>query len=87
MTFEPTFFQTLLSSSPFLERVTLDWCTPFDNFSIDASGLKFFEFSGTKKSICFENTPLLEEIIIGPFSIEISKVMIVTEKYLGEFAL
>ncbi|XP_055820819.1 F-box/FBD/LRR-repeat protein At1g13570-like isoform X2 [Solanum dulcamara] len=73
VTFEPTCFQTLVSSSPYLECVTLDCCTPFDNFSVDAPALKFFKISGSTKSICFENTPLLEEIIMGPISIEISK--------------
>ncbi|PHT58770.1 hypothetical protein CQW23_01133 [Capsicum baccatum] len=70
VTLEPTSFQTLLSSCPLIERVTLDWCAPFDNvhapfdnLNVDAPSLKFFEFTGTTKSICFGNTPLVEEII------------------------
>ncbi|XP_059290381.1 F-box/FBD/LRR-repeat protein At1g13570-like [Lycium ferocissimum] len=81
VTFEPTSFQTLLSSSPLLERVKLKWCTQFDNFIVDAPHLKFFEFYGTARSYCFKNAPLLEEIIMARACHEISKVIIIIEKF------
>ncbi|XP_060210357.1 uncharacterized protein LOC132637260 [Lycium barbarum] len=68
-TFDPASFQTFLSSSPLLERVTLIMCTPFDCFTVDAPSLKSFEFWGAAKSYCFKNTPLLEEIIRGQTSL------------------
>ncbi|XP_059290383.1 F-box/FBD/LRR-repeat protein At1g13570-like [Lycium ferocissimum] len=67
--FNPTSFQTPLSSSPLLECVTLTWCSPFDCFVVDAPRLKSFESTGKIKSICLKkNTPLLEEIIAGQSS-------------------
>ncbi|XP_059290382.1 uncharacterized protein LOC132043939 [Lycium ferocissimum] len=69
VTFDPASFQTILSSSPLLERVTLIMCTPFDCFTVDAPSLKSFEFWGAAKSYCFKNTPLLEEIIMGQTSL------------------
>ncbi|KAK4338126.1 hypothetical protein RND71_042613 [Anisodus tanguticus] len=79
VTFEPTSFQTFLSSSPLLERVALFSCSTFDSFIIDAPNLKSFEFTGETKSICFINTPLLEEIIMGLFYVDISKFFAVPE--------
>ncbi|KAJ8526658.1 hypothetical protein K7X08_029135 [Anisodus acutangulus] len=79
VTFEPTSFQTFLSSSPLLERVVLFNCSTFDSFIVDASNLKSFEFTGSTKSICFINTPLLEEIIMGLFYVDISKFFAVPE--------
>ncbi|XP_059277621.1 F-box/FBD/LRR-repeat protein At1g13570-like [Lycium ferocissimum] len=64
VTFEPTSFQTLLSNSPLLERVTLICCTPFDSLIVDAPSLKFFEFSGRANSIFFMKTPLLKQIVL-----------------------
>ncbi|KAK4338125.1 hypothetical protein RND71_042612 [Anisodus tanguticus] len=62
----------------FSRLVTLNFRT-FDNFIVDAPNLKSFEFTGSTKSICFINTPLLEEIIMGLFYVDISKFFAVPE--------
>ncbi|XP_049378267.1 F-box/FBD/LRR-repeat protein At1g13570-like [Solanum stenotomum] len=64
VTFLPTVLSNLISRSPFLEILKLNYCTNFDTLEIDAANLKCFEFRGTSKSICFKNAPMLKEVTI-----------------------
>ncbi|KAG5590694.1 hypothetical protein H5410_041208 [Solanum commersonii] len=64
VTFVPSIITNLISKSPLLERLRLCWCTNFDTLEIDAANLKFFKFYGKSKSISFNNTPMLEKVIV-----------------------
>ncbi|KAH0645516.1 hypothetical protein KY290_034306 [Solanum tuberosum] len=43
-------------------RLRLYWCTHFDILEIDVANLKWFEFYGTSKFICFKNAPMLRNV-------------------------
>jgi len=60
--FDLAIFKNLISKCPLLERLRLYWCTHFDILEIDAANLKWFEFYGTSKFICFKNAPMLRNI-------------------------
>ncbi|XP_050204658.1 F-box/FBD/LRR-repeat protein At1g13570-like [Mercurialis annua] len=46
-------FETFIPKCPLLERLSIQECDEFDNLDIDIPYLKFFEFSGDFKSLCF----------------------------------
>ncbi|WMV43083.1 hypothetical protein MTR67_036468 [Solanum verrucosum] len=60
--FDLAIFKNLISKCPLLERLRLYWCTHFDILEIDVANLKWFEFYGTSKFICFKNAPMLRNI-------------------------
>ncbi|OIT32293.1 PREDICTED: F-box/FBD/LRR-repeat protein At1g13570-like [Nicotiana attenuata] len=64
VTFVPATFTDFISKCPSLERLMLRWCTDFDTLEIDAPNLKFFDFTGESKSICFKNAPMLENVSV-----------------------
>lgn len=77
VTFVPAILKNLISRCPLLERLTLERCTNFDTFEIDAANLKCFDFKGTSKSICFKNTPMLKKATVclnSPISTDASPV-------------
>ncbi|XP_009594964.1 F-box/FBD/LRR-repeat protein At1g13570-like [Nicotiana tomentosiformis] len=64
VTFVPATFKDFILKCPSLERLMLRWCTDFDTLEIDAPTLKFFDFTGESKSICFKNAPMLENVSV-----------------------
>ncbi|XP_022868448.1 F-box/FBD/LRR-repeat protein At1g13570-like isoform X2 [Olea europaea var. sylvestris] len=66
----PETFASFISACLMLERLRMIDCTSFDCLEIDASKLKFLEFHGVFRSISFENSPLLAEVIISFSSID-----------------
>ncbi|KAK4729846.1 hypothetical protein R3W88_022834 [Solanum pinnatisectum] len=58
----PTLFRNLITKCPLLESLMLTRCTAFDVLEIDAPNLKYFDFLGTSKSICFKNVPMLKTV-------------------------
>ncbi|XP_060207914.1 F-box/FBD/LRR-repeat protein At1g13570-like isoform X1 [Lycium barbarum] len=64
VTIVPATFGDLISKCPLLEQLRLVACTNFDCLEIDAANLQCFYFIGVLKSICFKNTPKLEQVTV-----------------------
>ncbi|PHU23853.1 hypothetical protein BC332_08960 [Capsicum chinense] len=62
--FDPAIFSNLISKCPLLESLRLFRCTNCDILEIDAANLKFLDFLGTSKSICFKNAPMLKIVTV-----------------------
>uniref|UniRef100_A0A5B7BWP8 F-box domain-containing protein n=1 Tax=Davidia involucrata TaxID=16924 RepID=A0A5B7BWP8_DAVIN len=62
ITFATNIFESLISSSPLLERFIFVSCNGVDHFNIDAPNLKYLFVSGMFKSVSFISTPKLVEV-------------------------
>ncbi|GAV86673.1 LOW QUALITY PROTEIN: FBD domain-containing protein, partial [Cephalotus follicularis] len=58
------FFHNLISKSPLLEELNLQYCINIDILEIGAPNLKSLYFEGPLKSIGLKNTPLLSTVMI-----------------------
>ncbi|CAH9098862.1 unnamed protein product [Cuscuta epithymum] len=56
--------ESLIACCPLLEYLKLENFSVYEALEIQAPKLKYFKFNGEVESVCFKNTPLLEEIVI-----------------------